>query len=130
MQEPIFGKLMHDRNAGTAIALAGCLIAAAVAAASGPALAQPDACARDAAAIGRAESQLPRLDVAPPDDKQIICITLETNMLFARRLTAHLAHCPRSPLARKADAWQRTGAQYASHFSHRGCKPTIRGYRG
>jgi len=112
------------------LALAGALAAGLLTAASTPAWTQADACAREAASIGRAEAQLPRLEVAPPDDKQIVCITLETNVLFARRLAAHVAQCPRSPLARKADAWQRTGAQYTAHFSQRGCKPAIRGYRG
>ena len=65
-----------------------------------------------------------------PDDQQIVCITLETNMLFARRMAAHLAQCPRSPHARNADAWQRTGSQYTAQFSDRRCKPAIRGYRG
>ena len=108
----------------------GVLIAAGLAATAAPASAQPSTCAREAAAIQRAETQLPRLDVAPPDDTQIVCITLETNMLFARRLAAHLAQCPRSPLARIADAWQQTGTQYSVQFSSRRCKPAIRGYRG
>ena len=96
-----------------------------------PAVAQsPDDCGREAAAIRKAETQLPRLDVAPPDDKQIVCITLETNIVFARRLVAHVSQCPRSPYARAADDWQRTGAQYAAQFNGRGCKPAIRGFRG
>src|SRR5687768_11485643 len=83
-----------------------------------PAAAQSNAaqmheCGREAAAIRKAETQLPRLDVAPPDDKQIVCITLETNIVFARRLTAHVSQCPRSPYAPSAESWQRTGAQYA-----------------
>src|SRR6187401_2720658 len=83
-----------------------------------PAVAQSNAaqmheCGREAAAIRKAETQLPRLDVAPPDDKQIVCITLETNIVFARRLAAHVSQCPRSPFARAAEDWQRTGAQYA-----------------
>jgi hypothetical protein len=90
----------------------------------------PDDCGREAAAIRKAETQLPRLDVAPPDDKQIVCITLETNIVFARRLVAHVSHCPRSPHVRTASGWQRTGAQYAAQFNDRGCKPAIRGYRG
>jgi hypothetical protein len=59
-----------------------------------------------------------------------VCITLETNILFARRLTAHVAHCPRSPYARAADSWERAGAQYTSQFSDRHCKPAIRPFRG
>ena len=68
--------------------------------------------------------------MAPPDDQQIVCITLETNIVFARRFAAHLANCPRSPHARGADAWQRTGSQYTAQFNERRCKPAIRGYRG
>ena len=94
-----------------------------------PALAQGNKCTDEAASIRRAEGQLPRLEVAPPGDRQIICITLETNMLFVRRLAAHLTHCPRSPHARNADAWQRTGSQYAALFGERRCKPAIRGFR-
>jgi hypothetical protein len=87
-------------------------------------------CAGEAADIRRAESQLPRLGVAPPNDQQIVCITLETNMLFARRLAAHLKQCPRSPLARSGEAWQRIGSDYTARFIDRRCKPAIRGYRG
>ena len=83
-----------------------------------------------AASIRRAEGQLPRLEVAPPGDQQIVCITLETNMLFARRIATHLTQCPRSPHARNAEAWQRTGSQYTAQFSNRRCKQAIRGYRG
>jgi hypothetical protein len=95
-----------------------------------PARAQPADCAREAAAIRKAETELPRLDVAPPDDKQIVCITLETNVLFAQRIAAHVAQCPRSPLSRNADSWQRTGTQYSALFDERRCKRAIKGYRG
>jgi hypothetical protein len=95
-----------------------------------PAQAQSKACGREAASIRRAEAQLPRLDVAPPGDQQIVCITLETNILFARRLAAHLAQCPRSPYAPHADLWQRTGQQYAAQFNERRCKSAIKNYRG
>ena len=111
----------------------GLVLAAALAAASPAAGQGPGAghrCTDEAAAIRRAEQQLPRLDVAPPDDQQIVCITLETNIVFARRLASHVAQCPRSPHARNADAWARTGSQYAAQFSDRRCKPTIRGFRG
>ena len=109
-------------------------IAAVCVAFAGGALAQDNRpvnkCSQEAAAIRRAETQLPRLDVAPPGDQQIVCITLETNMLFARRLAAHVTQCPRSPHVRSADAWQRTGSLYTGLFSDRRCKPAIRGYRG
>jgi hypothetical protein len=112
------------------VALPGILAACLV---SEPAAAQPNqpgACAQEAASIRRAQSQLPRLDVAPPGDQQIVCITLETNILFARRMAAHLARCPRSPLARDSDAWHRTGSDYAGQFNERRCKPAVRGFRG
>ena len=113
----------------TGLALSA-LIAAGFAIVSDRALAQGNRCVEEAASIRRAESQLPRLDVAPPDDQQIVCITLETNILFARRMAAHLTQCPRSPHARNGAAWQRTGSQYTAQFGSRRCKPAIRGYRG
>jgi hypothetical protein len=102
------------------------LTAATEPVAAQPASTQAGNCGREAAAIRKAETELPRLDVAPPDDKQIVC----TNIVFARRLVAHVAQCPGSPHARAAGGWQRTGAQYAAQFNDRGCKPAIRGYRG
>lgn len=95
-----------------------------------PAVAQAGDCAAEAAHIKRAEQELPKLEVAPPGDRTIVCITLETNLLFARRLQAHLSKCPRSPLARGGASWAKTGREYQAQFSSRGCKPTIRGYRG
>ena len=112
------------------IALALILTATGLLALPIRATAQGNRCTDDAASLRRAETQLPRLDVAPPDDQQIVCITLETNIVFARRFAAHLANCPRSPHARSADAWQRTGSQYTAQFNERRCKPAIRSYRG
>jgi hypothetical protein len=112
------------------LALSVILIAAAQFAISPTAAAQGSRCADEAASLRHAETQLPRLDVAPPDDQQIVCITLETNIVFARRVATHLANCPRSPHVRGADAWRRTGLQYTAQFTERRCKPTIRGYRG
>jgi hypothetical protein len=112
------------------IALAFILTATGLLALPVQAIAQANRCTDEAASLRRAETQLPRLDVAPPDDQQIVCITLETNIVFARRFAAHLASCPRSPHARAADAWHRTGSQYTAQFNERRCKPAIRGYRG
>ena len=120
--------LNHCKRGGAA--LSGVLIAIGLATAPQPASAQGSKCIDEAASIRRAESQLPRLEVAPPGDQQIVCITLETNILFARRMSAHLAQCPRSPHARSGDTWQRTGSQYTAQFGERRCKPAIRGYRG
>ena len=81
--------ILNVIGSAPALALSGALIAAGLVAAP-PAFAQGNKCTEEAASIRRAESQLPRLEVAPPGDQQIVCITLETNMLFARRLAAHL----------------------------------------
>jgi hypothetical protein len=116
------------RGAARRATLLGALAAACLAAT--PAQAQDSACAQEAASIRHARSQLPRLDIAPPGDQQIVCITLETNIVFARRLAAHVARCPRSPLVRDGDAWQRTGSDYTAQFADRRCKPAIRGFRG
>jgi len=91
---------------------------------------QPSDCASELTRIRKAETELPKLEVAPPGDRQIVCITLETNVLFARRLAAHIQKCPRSPYARSAGDWNRKRAGYSAQFNERGCKPTIRGYRG
>jgi hypothetical protein len=119
--------ILHDWKRD-GLTLSAALIAAGLAAAQ-PVFAQGNKCAEEAASIRRAEGQLPRLEVAPPGDRQIVCITLETNILFARRMAAHLTQCPRSPHARNAEAWQRTSSQYTAQFSERRCKPAIRGYR-
>lgn len=87
-------------------------------------------CNADAAKLRRAETELPKLEVAPPNDRQIVCITLETNVLFARRLAAHVQQCPRSPFAKSAESWAKTGSNYAAQFSSKGCKTAIKPYRG
>jgi hypothetical protein len=112
------------------LATLGMLLAALALTVPTTAPAQLADCSSEAALIRRAEAELPRLDVAPPADRQIVCITLETNLLFAKRLSAHLAQCPRSPLAKSGGAWAKTGKDYTAQFSSRGCKQTIKGYRG
>lgn len=111
------------------LTLVGTLASLGVIASAAPSFAQSNSCVQEAASIRRAQSQLPRLEVAPPGDQQIVCITLETNIVFARRVAAHLAQCPRSPLARDGEAWRRTGADYTAQFGDRRCKPAIRGFR-
>jgi hypothetical protein len=108
------------------LTLPGLLLVAALS----PAIAQSQSCSDEATRLRRAESELPKLEVAPPDDKQIVCITLETNILFAQKLKAHLKQCPRSPYAKSAGDWSRLETSYTSRFRSRDCKPTIRGYRG
>jgi hypothetical protein len=103
----------------------GGALAIACAAAAGPAAAQSK-CDQDASRLRKAERELPKLEVAPPHDRQIVCITLETNILFARRLAAHVRQCPRSAYARSAQTWQQTERSYGAQFKERGCKPAIR----
>lgn len=95
-----------------------------------PALAQMADCTSEAQRIKRAQDELPKLEVAPPGDRTIVCITLETNLLFAKRLSSHLAQCPRSSLARTGTAWTKIGRDYQAQYESRGCKQTIKGYRG
>ena len=109
--------------------ICGLLLAVGLSAAPLSALAQGD-CADEVTRLRRAEAELPKLEVAPPDDKQIVCITLETNILFAQRLKAHLKRCPRSAFARQADTWAKTETNYTDRFQRRDCKPAIKGYRG
>jgi hypothetical protein len=90
------------------------VVAALLAALATPAMGQMADCSSEAARIKRAEQELPRLDVASPGDRQIVCITLETNLLFAKRLSAHLSQCPRSPPARSGNAWAKTGRDYTA----------------
>ena len=89
--------MIGNNRKRTRLALSVTLISAGLLAISPRASAQGSRCTDEAASLRRAETQLPRLDVAPPDDQQIVCITLETNIVFARRFAAHLASCPRSP---------------------------------
>jgi hypothetical protein len=88
--------------------------------------AQARQCEAEVARLRKAETELPRLSVAPPGDKQIVCITLETNLMFARRLSDHLKQCPGSPFVKLRDAWVRIGKGYAAQFAERGCKPALR----
>jgi hypothetical protein len=113
-----------NRLIAMALAVAACVGMTA------PVLSQSSDCAREAASIRRAETQLPKLEVAPPNDQQIVCITLETNILFARRVAVHLRHCSRSPLMQVGGQWQRTEQDYLSQFRDRRCKPAVRSYRG
>ena len=71
------------------------------------------------------ESELPRLEVASPADRPITCITLETNIAFAGRLKAHVAHCPASPYIQSASEWEKTRLDYTARFAQNRCKRTF-----
>ena len=82
-------------------------------------------CATEAAALSRELSELPRLDVASPLDRPPYCITLETIMVFAERVKAHVGRCPNSDHAAGAAEWDKTRAGYARLFSRYRCRPTL-----
>jgi hypothetical protein len=82
-------------------------------------------CAKEAKALGKDQSELPKLDVASPRDRPPYCITLETIMAFAGRVKAHVAHCPTSDFATAAAEWAKTQTDYSKLFSRHRCKRTM-----
>jgi hypothetical protein len=82
-------------------------------------------CKAEEAALLKDESDLPRLEVASPDDRPITCITLETIIAFAGRLKVHVARCPASGYVQAASGWEKTRVDYASRFSQNRCRRTF-----
>jgi hypothetical protein len=81
-------------------------------------------CAAEAKVLSKEQSELPRLEVASPQDRPPYCITLETLMAFASRVKAHVAHCPSSDFATAAADWVKTQTDYSRLFSQRRCRRT------
>jgi hypothetical protein len=81
-------------------------------------------CTTEAAVLSQAQSELPRLEVASPQDRPPYCITLETIMAFAGRVQAHVAHCPNSQYAPAAVDWIKKRADYSKLFAQYRCKRT------
>ena len=82
-------------------------------------------CSAEAAALSRAQSELPRLDVTSPADRPPYCITLETIIAFAGRVKAHVNHCPASDYAQTVTEWDKTRANCARLFSQYRCRRTL-----
>ena len=82
-------------------------------------------CATEAQTLSKAQSELPRLEVASPQDKPPYCITIETIMAFANRVKAHVAHCPSSEFAPAAAEWTKRQSDYSKLFTQRRCKRTL-----
>jgi hypothetical protein len=82
-------------------------------------------CASEAAALGKEQTDLPRLEFATPADKPPYCIILETLMAFAARVKAHAAHCPNSDYVQKAAEWEKNRADYSKRFSRYRCRRTL-----
>jgi hypothetical protein len=100
------------------------LVIVSVAAFDANAAPAPD-CATEAATLDKEQSDLPKLEFASPADRPPYCITLETNMAFALRVKAHVAHCPQSDYAQKLAEWDKTRADYGKLFSQYRCKRTL-----
>ena len=90
--------------------------------ASGPVAAD---CVSEAAALVKAEAELPRLEVASRHDRPPYCITLETIMVFAGRVKAHVTRCPSSEYAESVPAWEKTRADYAKLFGQYRCRRSL-----
>jgi hypothetical protein len=90
-----------------------------------PAPATAADCPDEAATLVKDEAELPRLEIASPKDRPVLCITLETVMAFAGRLKAHVTHCPNSSYAASAADWERTRADYLKRFAQNRCRRTI-----
>ncbi len=82
-------------------------------------------CALEAAALTKDEAELPRLEVAPPADRQITCITLETVIDFAKRVKTHFARCPQSVYSGDEATWETRRADYAKRFIYKRCRRTL-----
>jgi len=82
-------------------------------------------CTTEAKVLSKDQSELPRLEVASPEDRPPYCITLETIMAFAGRVKAHVAHCPSSDYAAAIADWVKTQTDYSKLFSKYRCKRTL-----
>ncbi len=82
-------------------------------------------CAAEAAALGRDQADLPRIEFAIPADRPPYCITLETLIAFAARVKAHVAACPDSEFVAQAAGWEKSRTTYSQLFSRYRCRRTL-----
>jgi hypothetical protein len=82
-------------------------------------------CTTEAKVLSKEQSELPRLEVASPEDRPPYCITLETLMVFAGRVKAHVAHCPNSDFAAAVADWVKTQTDHSKLFNQYRCKRTL-----
>ena len=91
--------------------------------------AQPQAavgsCVAEAATLSREETDLPRIDITSPDDRPVLCITIETLVAFATRLKAHTARCPSSDHAASTANWEKARVDYSKQFTQNRCRRTL-----
>jgi hypothetical protein len=98
----------------------------------GPGAAAPQAaqakggnCVDEAATLTREETDLPRIEVTSPNDRPVLCITIETLVAFATRLKAHTARCPGSAHATSAADWEKARVDYSKLFTQNRCRRTL-----
>ena len=82
-------------------------------------------CTTEAQVLSKAQSELPSLGVASPQDRPPYCITLETIMAFASRVKAHVAHCPDSDYAAAIPDWLKRQSDSSKLFRQHRCKRTL-----
>ena len=82
-------------------------------------------CADEAATLTREEIDLPRIEVTSPNDRPVLCITIETLVAFATRLKAHTARCPGSTHAASAADWEKARVDYSKLFTQNRCRRTL-----
>ena len=111
--------MMRKSACLTALAAAFCGTAASLGAAAAA------DCTTEAATLTRDQSLLPRLEVASPADRPPYCITLETIMVFAGRVKAHVAQCPNSDHAADVGKWDKTRTDYSKLFSQYRCRRSL-----
>jgi hypothetical protein len=111
---------------GSAVRTHACFAAFLLSGAASTALPAPaHDCTTEAQILNKTQSELPRLDVASPQDKPPYCITLETIIAFATRVKAHVAHCPNSDFAPTVTDWAKTQTDYSKLFTQKRCKRTL-----
>jgi hypothetical protein len=82
-------------------------------------------CAAEAAALGRDQSDLPKLEFASPVDRPPYCITLETLIAFAARVKKHVTACPDSDFVKQAAEWEKSRVTHSQLFSRYRCRRTL-----
>ncbi len=82
-------------------------------------------CADEAATLTREETDLPHIEVTSPDDRPVLCITIETLVAFATRLKAHTARCRGSTHAASAADWEKARVDYSKLFTQNRCRRTL-----
>jgi hypothetical protein len=111
------------RNSAAARGAAALLCIATISIAATPACAQDFA--TELATLTQSEAELPRLDLTPPIHRQLVCITLETLVDFARRVDTHMSRCPSSAYQEKAGHWVKARREYATRFRQHHCRPSL-----